>query len=81
VPESWRVRTDVRGVGGIGDARQKIEYPVTAPLLAIEGVAFMGGFGITSELSQQQAEAVADAVAKRGRRNGVVESVEPAPVP
>jgi hypothetical protein len=81
VPESWRVRTEVRGVGGIGDARQNIERPVTAPLLAIEGVAFMGGFGITSELSQQQADAVAEAVAKRGRRNGVVESVEAAPVP
>lgn len=81
VPESWRVRTDITGVGGIGDARKDIERPVTAPLLAIEGVAFMGGFGVTSELSPEEADAVAQAVAKRGRRNGVVESVEPAPVP
>ena len=81
VPDNWRVRTDVRGVGGIGDARPKIERPVTAPLLTIEGVAFMGGFGITSELSQREADAVAQAVARRGRRNGVVETAEPAPVP
>jgi hypothetical protein len=77
VPESWRVRVNVQGVGGIGDARQQIERPVTAPLLTVEGVTFMGGFGITSELSQGEADAVAQAVARRGRRNGVMETAEP----
>jgi hypothetical protein len=37
----------------------------------------MGGFGLTSELSQGEADAVAQAVARRGRRDGVVESAEP----
>jgi hypothetical protein len=80
VPEDWRVTTDIRGAGGIGDARPSIERPVTAPHLAIDGVVFMGGFGITSELAPEQAQAVADAVARRVRRNGVVDVTEPTPV-
>ena len=65
VPEAWRVTTNVVGLGGIGDARGGIQRPVTAPLLVIDGIALFGGFGITSELSEQQATAVADAVARR----------------
>jgi hypothetical protein len=80
VPETWRVTTNVNGVGGVGDARPKIEQPVTAPLLVIEGIVFMGGFGITSTLSQEEADAVADAVARRGRRNGTIEAPEVTPV-
>ena len=80
VPDSWRVTTNLRGPGGIGDARRQIERPVTAPLLVIDGLVVMGGFGITSELSPQQAQAVSDAVARRGRRNGVVEMPEATPV-
>ena len=70
VPETWRVTTNVVGLGGIGDGRSKVERPVTAPVLVIDGVAIMGGFGITSELSEQQATAVADAVARRKRSHG-----------
>ena len=80
VPEEWRVTTKVQGIGGIGDARQQVERPVTAPLLIIEGVAFMGGFGITSEYSQKEADAMADAVARRGRHNGATAAQEQAPV-
>jgi hypothetical protein len=81
VPESWRVTTNVVGLGGSGDARGKVERPVTAPLLVIDGVAIMGGLGITSELSEQQATAVADAVARRDRATGqAIAETEPAPV-
>jgi hypothetical protein len=38
----------------------------------------MGGFGLTSELPQGQADAVAQAVARR-RRDGVLETAEPVP--
>ncbi len=80
VPEDWRVTTNVRGVGGIGDARKKVERPVTAPHLMVEGMVFMGGFGITSEYSKEQADAMASAVARRGHHNGTVEAHEPTPV-
>jgi hypothetical protein len=68
VPESWRVTTNVVGIGGLGDGRSQIQRPVTAPLLVIDGIALFGGFGITSELSEQQASAMADAVARRTGR-------------
>jgi hypothetical protein len=82
VPESWRVTTSVVGLGGIGDARSKVERPVTAPLLVIDGVVVMGGLGITSELSEQQASAVADAVARRSRATEkAIAETEPAYIP
>jgi len=82
VPETWRVTTNVVGMGGIGDGRSRVERPVTAPLLVIEGVAIMGGFGITSELSEGEASAVADAVARRARHaKPTPAETEPAPVP
>lgn len=81
VPETWRVTTRVVGIGGIGDARSKVERPVTAPVLVIDGIAIMGGFGITSELSEREATAVADAVARRaGRAEPSIAEPEPAPV-
>jgi hypothetical protein len=81
VPESWRVTTNVVGVGGIGDGRSQLQRPVTAPLLVIDGTVLFGGFGITSELSEEEASAVADAVARRkGRSETVATGSEPAPV-
>lgn len=81
VPETWRVTTNVVGLGGIGDGRSKVERPVTAPLLVIEGLAIMGGLGISSRLSEQQATAVADAVARRNRATEhAFAETEPAPV-
>jgi hypothetical protein len=68
VPESWRVTTNVVGIGGIGDARGSIQRPVTAPLLVIDGIALFGGFSITSEWSERQATAIAEAVARRTGR-------------
>jgi hypothetical protein len=69
VPESWRVTTNVAGIGGVGDARGSIQRPVTAPLLVIDGIALFGGFSITSEWSERQATAIAEAVARRTRRS------------
>ena len=81
VPEGWRVTTNLVGLGGIGDGRSQIQRPVTAPLLVIDGIVLFGGFGITSELSEVQASAVADAVARRkGRSEVEAPSSEPAPV-
>ena len=77
----WRVTTNVVGLGGSGDGRSTVERPVTAPLLVIDGIAIMGGLGITSELSEQQATAVADAVARRKQATEqAIAETEPAPV-
>lgn len=80
VPEAWRVTTNLVGLGGIGDARSRIQRPVTAPLLVIDGTVLFGGFGITSEISEQQASAVADAIARRKDRAETTAASEPAPV-
>ena len=81
VPESWRVTTNLVGIGGIGDGRSQIQRPVTAPLLVIDGIVLFGGFGVTSELSEQAVTAVADAVARRkSRSESTAPGAEPAPV-
>jgi predicted membrane protein len=49
VPETWNVETRVVGLGGVGDARPKVERPADAPTLRLEGTAIFGGWGITSE--------------------------------
>lgn len=53
IPASWEVATRVMGLGGVGDGRPRIDRASDAPLLEIEGVAMFGGFGITSELTQE----------------------------
>ena len=37
------------GLGGVGDARPRIDRPADAPTLSIRGWALFGGFGIASE--------------------------------
>ena len=65
VPESWNVVTNVRGLGGIGDGRPDGDRPSDAPQLTIDGVVAFGGFGVTSELSEDARRSVEDAVARR----------------
>jgi hypothetical protein len=82
VPDSWRVTTNVMGMGGVGDSRARAERPVTAPLLVVDGFVFMGGFGITSDVPQEQIDAVAQAVAARQGKVGqpIIGEAEPTPV-
>jgi len=54
VPASWRLETNVIGLGGVGDARPQIDRPADAPLMRIEGWAMFGGFGIASEGPQDR---------------------------
>ena len=49
IPASWRLETKVIGLGGVADARPRIDHPVDAPTLSIQGWAIFGGFGIASE--------------------------------
>jgi predicted membrane protein len=48
VPETWNVETKLVGIGGVGDARPKIDRPADAPTLRLEGTNVFGGWGITS---------------------------------
>lgn len=53
VPAEWDVELRVIGLmGGAGDARPKQERPADAPLLTIEGLAIVGGIGVTSEVPE-----------------------------
>lgn len=64
VPETWRVTARVRGIGGLGDTRPKIELPADAPHLTIEGLALFGGFAVQSELPAEEIAELEKAVAR-----------------
>jgi hypothetical protein len=49
IPASWRLETKVIGLGGVADARPRIDRPADAPTLSIRGWAMFGGLGIASE--------------------------------
>ena len=69
VPESWNVTTAIRGIGGAGDGRTKIDRGIDAPRLTIEGTAFFGGLGVTSDIPAEAQQSLRDAVARR-QHNG-----------
>jgi len=70
VPESWYVTTRVLGIGGAGDGRPKVDRPLDAPQLTVEGTALFGGVGIASEIPEEAARSLREAVAKRQRPTG-----------
>lgn len=85
VPESWRVTTRVIGLGGVGDARPRVERAPDAPHLTIEGFALFGGFGVSSEVPEAQIQGLDEAIKRtrhRGAPAGASEPVVPsAPEP
>jgi hypothetical protein len=78
VPADWHVVIRVRGMGGIGDTRPAKGYQAGAPELVIEGMAIAGGFAVTSELAEGEAEWLAGMKGKTGG-NGAAEISPPAP--
>lgn len=71
VPETWRVTSKVFGIGGLGDARPKVEAAADAPHLTIEGMAIFGGFAVQSEISEEEARGLREAVEAVARRRKV----------
>jgi hypothetical protein len=65
VPAEWQMTTNVVGMGGAGDGRPKADRPLDAPHLTVEGIAFFGGMGITSDIPEEAVRSVRDAIAKR----------------
>jgi hypothetical protein len=49
IQETWRLETKVIGLGGVADARPRIDRSADAPTLLIQGWAMLGGFGVASE--------------------------------
>ena len=83
VPADWQVTTQVVGIGGAGDGRPRIERSPGAPRLTIEGIAVFGGLGITSDIPEEAARSVREAVARRhraGRDGPGVPVMAPEPV-
>jgi hypothetical protein len=77
VPETWRVTTKVVGIGGAGDARPPVEHPVDAPHLTIEGLAILGGFGVTSDVPEAELRGLGEAVARSAAWRHVAPAADP----
>ena len=72
VPAGWNIESKLVGIGGVGDARPKVERPDDAPTLRLEGTAIFGGWGITSEPSEGFEQAMAArAMAQAGTDDAV----------
>jgi len=69
IPATWKVSTKVVGIGGVGDGRRRGEIAPDAPHLSIEGVALFGGFGLTSEISDDAARGLEEAIARFASRS------------
>lgn len=78
VPEAWQVTTRVVGLGGVGDARPRVERALDAPHLTIEGFAFFGGFGVSSEVPEAQLEGLDQAIKWSQQRGAGPAVPEPA---
>ncbi len=76
VPADWRVVTRVKGLGGINDGRPAVGYKAGAPELVIEGMVVAGGFAVTSELEEGEAEWLAGMKSKT-ETNGTTEVAAP----
>jgi len=85
VPADWHVVTRLRGMGGISDTRPAVGHQAGSPELVIEGVAIAGGFAVTSELEEGEAEWLAEMKSKTGTNGSTVIAAttpdEPAPEP
>lgn len=61
VPDSWRVTTTMRGLGGIADARPAEDQAPDGPELRIDATTMFGGFSISS-VGPEGDEATSDSV-------------------
>lgn len=77
VPETWQVSSRVMGIGGLGDARPRVERAPDAPHLTIEGLALFGGFAVMSEIPEGEARQLSEAVARRARPEHQAPAIDP----
>ncbi len=79
VPEAWNVTSRVIGIGGVGDARPRIERAADAPHLTIDGFVLFGGFGVTSDVPEDDLRGLDEQIRRWARHGHTASSVEPAP--
>jgi hypothetical protein len=79
VPETWQVSARVVGIGGLGDARPRIERAPDAPLLTVDGLAMFGGFAVVSEIPEGEARQLSEAVARRAGQEHQEPPISPIP--
>jgi hypothetical protein len=65
VPDEWRVESTVSGIGAMRDVRPARERPVTAPLLAVDGLVVMGGIGVSTDWPEEALRQMNEGIAKR----------------
>ena len=81
VPETWNVSVGVKGIGGVGDTRPRVDLPADAPRLTIEGVVVFGGYAIMSEVPEDELRGLDEQIRRWARRGHVTEPIEPAAEP
>jgi hypothetical protein len=55
-PPSWRIESNMKAIAGGVDARKPAEDDQDAPVLALEGVALLGGIAVGPEAGPPAAE-------------------------
>lgn len=79
VPESWKVTTNVMGLGGIGDSRPGLERAEDAPHLTIDGFALFGGFAVMSDVPEDELRGLDEQIRRWSRLSHAAPTVEATP--
>jgi hypothetical protein len=69
VPESWNVTSSVKGIGGVGDTRSRVERPADAPQLMIEGYVVFGGYAVMSEVPEDELRGLDEQIRRWARHS------------
>lgn len=76
VPESWNVVSDVKGIGGVGDTRPRVDRAADAPHLTVGGVVLFGGYAIMSEVPEDELRGLDEQIRRWARRSHAAESID-----
>jgi hypothetical protein len=71
VPEAWNVTSRVIGIGGVGDARARVDRDPDAPHLTIAGAVAFGGFAIMSDVPEDELRGLDEQI-RRWAKHGPV---------
>lgn len=77
VPESWNVTSSVKGIGGVGDTRPRVERPADAPQLTVEGLVLFGGYAIMSEVPEDELRGLDEQIRRWARHGHATEPADP----
>jgi hypothetical protein len=88
VPETWIVTAGVKGIGGVGDTRPRLDRATDAPHLTVEGVVMFGGYAVMSEVPEDELRGLDEQIRRWSRRGqadqpaeSVIDPIEIAPEP